>query len=323
MDILALLKTKGFTRSFNVETRRSIADLFKKNDRCGIYVLHFSDDVYYVGQAVDVVRRFVQHKKTYDDIVMLYFKDVSRTNLDEVEVEILGTVESSFRVRIINLASAPQCESELDDVVSEHEQEKWLNDSCHSIDTSKRFVDDILRSKYTRAFNKMIRDSKFENLFLPVLRKYIGKCVIEPYRTEVSFWGCSCLLRYSSKTNTVYSRVNLFWQEVFTLAYLHDDNCPIYSFHVSRSILDKTTDAEVKRRYGKFKTLFADDHYYQKGGQDQFCVSLYDRDEALKILDDELFVRSAKLFNLRNMKKGAHVYARYHCMDLADLILPM
>ena len=43
--------------------------------------------------------------------------------------------------------------------------------------------------------------------------------------------------------------------------------------------------------------------------------------EALTLLDDEIAIKAMKQFNLRNMRKGAHVYARYHCMELADLLM--
>ena len=42
-----------------VSSRPSIADLFKPDKRCGIYILKFSNEFYYVGQAVDVTRRYV------------------------------------------------------------------------------------------------------------------------------------------------------------------------------------------------------------------------------------------------------------------------
>jgi len=48
---------------------------------------------------------------------------------------------------------------------------------------------------------------------------------------------------------------------------------------------------------------------------------LYDTSEALDLLEDDLFVESIKLFNLRNMRKGGLIFAYAHCMDLADQLL--
>ena len=51
-----------------VYKRPSIAELYKPDKRCGIYVLRFQNNQYYVGQAVDVIRRYVQHSKVHEDI---------------------------------------------------------------------------------------------------------------------------------------------------------------------------------------------------------------------------------------------------------------
>ena len=62
----------GFPTPTDVRGRRSIADLLPKSrDRCGIYLLAFSDGTFYIGQALDVVRRFSQHRKQHDNIVWL------------------------------------------------------------------------------------------------------------------------------------------------------------------------------------------------------------------------------------------------------------
>lgn len=52
-----------------VRGRLSISDLFPvSRGRCSIYLLKYADQTYYIGQAVDAVRRFSQHRKNYDNI---------------------------------------------------------------------------------------------------------------------------------------------------------------------------------------------------------------------------------------------------------------
>jgi hypothetical protein len=63
-----VLKELGFSRVSHVQGGASIADLFKPHERCGIYVLHFTNGEFYAGQAVDVTRRYVQHRETHKDI---------------------------------------------------------------------------------------------------------------------------------------------------------------------------------------------------------------------------------------------------------------
>ena len=64
-----------------VDCRSTVADLFKPEKRCGIYILGFRNNQFYVGQAVDVVRRFVQHTKVHDDIQEISFKTFPKTEL--------------------------------------------------------------------------------------------------------------------------------------------------------------------------------------------------------------------------------------------------
>jgi hypothetical protein len=52
----------GFSPWKYVQGRTSIADSFKPRRRCGIYVLRFSNEEFYVGQAVDVTIRYAQHR---------------------------------------------------------------------------------------------------------------------------------------------------------------------------------------------------------------------------------------------------------------------
>jgi hypothetical protein len=68
MDGVSVLEVMGFSRWRPVYGRASIAYLFKPQKRCGIYVLGFSNSEFYVGQALDVTRRYAQHRKTYSDI---------------------------------------------------------------------------------------------------------------------------------------------------------------------------------------------------------------------------------------------------------------
>jgi hypothetical protein len=74
-----VLEAIGFSRRWKyVQGRASIADLFKPHRRCGIYVLRFSNEEFYAGQAVDVTRRYAQHRKTHGDIEQMAFKQVPR-----------------------------------------------------------------------------------------------------------------------------------------------------------------------------------------------------------------------------------------------------
>lgn len=69
----ATLAAFGFDPPHVVRPLTSIESLFPKKQRYGIYVLHFTDDAYYVGQSKDVVNRFAQHRLRFGTIERLSF----------------------------------------------------------------------------------------------------------------------------------------------------------------------------------------------------------------------------------------------------------
>ena len=81
-DILA---NENFIGPIHVEGREAIANLFPLDKRCGIYVLHFANSMAYVGQSVDVTRRYIEHRRNHNDIVEMSFKQIKRSDLDLVE----------------------------------------------------------------------------------------------------------------------------------------------------------------------------------------------------------------------------------------------
>jgi integrative and conjugative element protein (TIGR02256 family) len=68
-SIDAMLKRLGFRNPVDAPASGSIARLLRSpRRRCDVYVLHFANGEYYVGQTVDITRRFVQHRKRHRDI---------------------------------------------------------------------------------------------------------------------------------------------------------------------------------------------------------------------------------------------------------------
>ncbi len=50
-------------------------------------------------------------------------------------------------------------------------------------------------------------------------------------------------------------------------------------------------------------------------------IHIRNLDSALRLLQDEAVQRAARLLNIRLMRKGATKFSRYHCFDLADLLV--
>jgi len=307
----------GFSDIRDVWGRYSVADLFPSK-RTGIYLLHFPDNTYYVGQAVDVVRRFAQHKKRFNEIAGIAFRKVAKSQLNAVEQECIFALEKECTLRNIALVSSPIQESDLDDLISKEDQETWLNTDFQQA-TCKIFAkDELLRSKYHAKFATMKVDLQAQQYFFPVMKEYLKYCIPEPYKTEISFWGCSCYPRYYKSDVKLFGRVNIRWQEVFTVHYDKETQTYGYSFHTTKLDLPEKIIKKLEKR---FSTLEITDHIYPSGGADQcnpFCSSLED---AFGLLHDATFVHAIKNFNLRNMRKGPEMYSRYHCVDLAEFAL--
>ena len=119
----------GFPPMFPVATLHSITQLFgSTKSRCGIYLLAFPQNRFYVGQAVEVVRRFAQHRKSHDEIIGFSFIPTPRTNLDELERSLIHKADEIGLV-ILNTVHASNVvgDTDLDLVISQEEQAAWLS----------------------------------------------------------------------------------------------------------------------------------------------------------------------------------------------------
>ena len=89
-------------------------------------------------------------------------------------------------------------------------------------------IDPELRRRYRGRFRRFIRMPRAEET-LDVLRTYVKVGIPAIRRGEGSFWGCSCL-----PTKDVYARVNIYWQEVFTVSTSLNDLR--FSLHLARPL---------------------------------------------------------------------------------------
>ena len=308
-----------FSEFIWVYCRPTIADLFKPEKRCGIYILRFTNNQFYVGQAVDVVRRFVQHTKVHDDIQEISFKTFPKTELNRVEQEIIKLLEiRNVTLRNINLTSIPKGDTDLDLIISPSEQQLWLQSNHNNELTEYWLNEPNLQVKYSRKFQKLLKRKDFIDSAKPFLIEYFKKCVLQPSKTELSFWSLTCLTKAFIDSDLVaLCRLNLFWCEVLTI-WIDDDKSIHYTFHLTKSLLPKSY---LLRKILKIKSLSISNHFYQRGGPDQFSVEVTGIQDALKLLDNDKIVMAIKTFNLRQMQKGATIYGKYHCVDLAKLIL--
>ena len=315
----------GFPEMIDVSGRVSIADLYRSSKkRTGIYLLQFPDGDYYVGQSVDVVRRFSEHVKGKGPISGFSFFAVPEYELDQQEHRCITLLEQKCNLKNISLVTLPEVETDFDAVLSREEQQDWLvNDRATpkypSLWQNSSFYEQM-RKKYSDRFTKLLSDPYFEKYVLPVMQKYIKYCIPEPLLSEISFWNCSCLPPYNSNS-IIYSRINLRSCEVFTVSYHRPTNDFCYSFHTSLSPFENISDQEFNKFNKQFPSFELGDYIYPSAGSDQCNPTFTGFTEVMNALDHPLLLKAIKTFNLGQMRKGAPLYRSSHCVDLAELLM--
>jgi hypothetical protein len=310
-----MLAEQGFAPPESAKGRGSIADLYKPGTRCGIYVLLFGDGNAYVGQSVDVVRRYAQHLRVHQDIEAISFRVVPPHELDTTEQELIRLVErSGFRLRNVVFSALPPVESDFDLVMPSEEQVVWLSDMDRVDGDGARIVNAELRAKHTAKYRRLRMNSGIGDV-LKKVRGYVQRGIPAIKRGEVSFWSLSCLPAYHNPNITLFMRLNVYWQEVLTVFRERQTGLDFFSLHVAREPIER--DASLS---GELPDLEITNHLYVPGGHDQ--VNLLVPSGTFDALMGRRSVQSGiRQFNHRLMKKGACNFARHHCLDLADEVV--
>jgi predicted GIY-YIG superfamily endonuclease len=310
----------------SVATLPSIAHLLplkKKGHRCGIYLLAFSDDTHYIGQAVEVVRRFAQHRQQHA-ITGFSFIRTKEELLDEVEVEKIKRAEA-LGLRLTNIVHTTVVagETDLDLVIPLTEQAKWVGRGA-SLFRKDRSEPIILPESHTCRFSK-----KFETflahpqkkLAVDLLRAYLVNFVPSPRRTEYSFWNVSCL----PSTGMIHTKrllcVSAASMELFVLLCAKNDPNDVSGFlTVSLDALEEMIvdlDAFQKR----IPSLEFSIYPYRDAGQDQVTLHVHGARDLRRLLSDNVVQIAGGILAQRAMRKRPTFYAQYHCPQLARLAL--
>lgn len=314
-------KGLGFDKYFFAKGMRSIAGQFTRNNRCGIYILHFENSEYYVGLAIDVVNRYTQHRQNHKDIEYVSFKEVAKSKLADIEKETVYALENLKKpLRNINIVNIIIGDTDLDLIVSPEEQSKWINYEL-TIDSLKteRFEYPELRKKYLEKFNTLTKYEYYEDV-KAILQSYVLETIPFPCRTEYSFWSVSCLPSTGDKP---LFRLNIFWQETFVVFQDEYINEQTNQIEIENLVLIWLSKSKLQKHFTvdsltlKFKSLEFVDRVWETGGQDQQCI-LISAFEFFEFFNTIEIKDAIKEFNLRLMRKGGCNWNRYHCFALAD-----
>jgi len=320
MNLERTLADLEFLETHTVNGQASISNLFLPEKRCGIYVLHFANDEVYAGQAIDVCRRYGQHRKNYDDIVKLSFKCVTPDKLNKEEKRVIQSLEKmAFHLRNIVHTSVTYAPSPFDELMLPEDQNTWLNDMSYSDIVGKRINDPDLRRKYSAKFQRFL-GMPYATEIIEVLGQYVQSCIPASVLAEKNYWSCSCLMEKLPNDLTIYSRININRQAVFHART--DHGVPFFSWHLASSPFSTSIRKRIHiyQRYWKFRLLPTNERYVP-GGQDQFTVSTIGENaiqDALNTIRDSDFLQAIRMFNLGLIRKGPNLNYKSHCFDLAD-----
>jgi hypothetical protein len=316
----------GFPSPHPVETLRSIAHLFastKKGSRCGIYLLALMDGTHYIGQTIEVVRRFAQHCSQHE-IVGFSFIRAKQAELSQLEREKIYLAES-LGLRLTNFihTTVVAGQTDLDLVVPEAEQEKWVRSGqdCFHRDHSPSIVlPHAHLDRYATRF-KVFQFHPQSTLAVDLLRKYLINCIVAPRRTEYSFWNVSCLPSTGRGDLERLFCVSAASMELFVLM-CHKRNKKDLHGYVTISeealcmMIPDPDDFKKKHPTVEFTIV-----PYRDAGEDQITLAVWGETPLKRLLDDEAVQIAGSILALRVMRKRPTFYAQYHCAQLAQLAL--
>lgn len=316
----------GFPEAEPVATLRSIAHLFGvSKNRCGIYLLEFPGDKFYVGQAVDVVRRFAQHRKNYDEIIGFSFIQTPRKLLDETERSLIRKAEQ-LNLMILNAVHVTNVigDTDLDLVFSREQQDSWLSSPASFIQNETSISAISLPEARLERFSSQFQKFKGHQLFSlssQLLSVYLGNCIPSPKLTEYSFWAVSCFPATNRNTWPRLVCVSIGVMETFVLGYLKNSPTEMWGFlTVASDVLSETYEND-EMLMASFPSIEIIRREYRDAGQHQITLWAGDERSLIMLLEDKAVQQSAATLALRVMRKRATIYSKFHCKQLADFAL--
>jgi hypothetical protein len=328
-----VLRGLGFPEPIDLGTLGSIAHLFGATrsafapspTRTGVYALLLPDDRIYVGQAIEVVRRFAQHRRALGSIEAVSFMPALATALDARERADIRAIEAAgLRIANVVHVSDVQGERDLDVLVSPDVQERWLRDPLR-VNAAERTqvapveLPPLQRDRFALRFREL-EAHPHGAAAVHLLSTYLCGAVPLPRTTEYSFWSVSCLPSTGGSSWPRLVCVNAGVMELFVLGGKADAT-PLWGFvNVALDVLESMPGGQrgFRRRH---RGVEVEDSAYRDAGAQQARLRFASEQAAAHLLFDPGVQRAAGALALRVMRKRATIFGKYHCKPLADRAL--
>jgi hypothetical protein len=322
---LVLATALGFPTLEPVASLNSIAHLFgQSKKRCGIYLLRFPDSLFYIGQSVNVVRRFSQHRRVHNDIVGFSFMPTPEPGLDESEKAFIYRAEAlglkiTNAVHMTNIVGT----TDLDLILSSAEQDAWFRAPCRFNESDKASPIVLTEAQHVRFAKHFSRFQQHPLALrsLALLQQYVLNCVPAPRRTEYSFWSVSCMPSTNRSTWPRLFCVNAGVMEMFVVGAKRQNTNSLWSFvNVAKdTVIEQWGSLSSLKRAFPFVEIVH--RGYRDAGRNQVSLHVYKNAPMEKLLGDPGVSKAAAMLNLRVMRKRATIYGKYHCTQLANRAL--
>lgn len=297
----------------------SIAHLLPRaSGRCGIYELTFADGQHYVGQAVDVVTRFCDHRRTWSDIVELAFDRVDSSQLDKVERERIRQRETAgVQLRNVVHTAGRLGATELDLLMPAEEQRSWLADHQPTeVRLGQRPDNPVPSHRSRHQFHRLRADPRFTDELARLVGTYLRVTMPAPERTELSYWTLSALPATNATTYPRLLTVSVHALE--TLFVCHDRHAP-ERLQIRLNVDEAVARDQFRTRLGLALMDVDSAGYRVRPGV--LGLQFTSARSAHRALTCPGIIRAARKLNLDLMRKGPALNWKTHCPDLAERVL--
>ncbi|MEP7287348.1 MAG: hypothetical protein ABI947_16450 [Chloroflexota bacterium] len=182
-----------------------------------------------------------------------------------------------------------------------------------NLDLREHYHDHFLRMKQRKDFKKIVE----------ALRVYLQECIPAPRLTEHEWWCVTSMP--STNKNTRISAVNIHWMEIFVLGFFKDNPDEIWGFiNVDGDTLSNiyATETDLWKKHPYIDIKYPN---YERSAGTAHVNTVHLRvdgiEDVLSMLKDSAILDAARSLNYEVMSLERTVYGRYHCYDLADLLL--
>jgi hypothetical protein len=320
----------GFPTPTEVVGLKTVAHLFGSSKRrCGIYLLVLANERFYIGQAVDVVRRFAQHAKTHERIEKFSFIPTAKSKLDAQEKALIFAAENAG-LTLVNVVHVSNTygESDLDDLVSPDELTAWLKAPFQKNGADFATQPIALPMAHVARFEAnyaRFKDNPFFKTATVLLYRYLDSAVPFPRRTEYTFWAVSCLPSTNRYTFPRLLCLSASVMELFCLGYYKDPELAeeLWGFlNVASDVLFDAYGSEAKFQQA-YPQIVVRRISYRDAGQHQVNLLALSQHDMFDLLNDEAVTKAAAELCVRLIRKRATIYSKFHCPQLVDASLSL